>query len=216
MGGRTFAAEDIQRIQIFQSVRPSTQFGEWSGTHFRSGVADWSYGESDVTDVTDEYITTPSIAFIPQNSDAIDLLCSKFHLVVKQLRQRHSNRPTLDVNDEYDVQDLLHALLRLFFEDVRPEEWTPSYAGRSSRMDFLLPVQELVIETKKTRSGLDAKELGEQLIIDIARYRKHPQCKRLICFVYDPEGRIVNPHGIERDLSMVDANFQVKVVIAPS
>jgi REase_DpnII-MboI len=132
MGGRIFAAEDIEKIQIFQSVRPPKQFGEWSGTHFRSGVADWSYGESDVADVTDEYITTPSIASIPQNSGAIDLLCSEFHLVVKQLRQRHSNRPTLDVDDEYDVQ-----------------------------MDFLLPVQELVIE-KKTRSGLDGKELSDR------------------------------------------------------
>jgi hypothetical protein len=49
---------------------------------------------------------------------------------------RHDGRPTLGVGDEYDVQDLLHALLRLFFDDIRPEERTPSYAGESTRMDF--------------------------------------------------------------------------------
>jgi hypothetical protein len=51
------------------------------------------------------------------------------HLVARQLRKRHRDRATLIIADEYDVQDLLHALLRLEFDDVRPEENTPSYAG---------------------------------------------------------------------------------------
>jgi hypothetical protein len=82
-------------------------------------------------------------------------------------------------------------------------------------MDFLLPTEKLVIETKKTRQGLAAKELGEELIVDIARYRKHPTCKQLICFVYDPEGRITNPRGIESDLSRTENDFEVKVIIEP-
>jgi hypothetical protein len=54
-------------------------------------------------------------------------------------------------DDEYDVQDIFHALLRLFVDDIREEEWTPSYAGGASRMDFLLPELETVVEIKKTR-----------------------------------------------------------------
>jgi hypothetical protein len=69
----------------------------------------------------------------------IELLCSRFHEVAKQLRIRYDGRYTLKVDDEYDVQDLMHALLRIFFDDVRPEEWTPSYAGKGARMDFSLP-----------------------------------------------------------------------------
>ena len=68
----------------------------------------------------------------------IEQICWRFHLVARQLRFRHDNRATLDIQDEYDVQDLLHALLLLHFVDVRPEEYTPSYAGKASRMDFLL------------------------------------------------------------------------------
>jgi REase_DpnII-MboI len=64
---------------------------------------------------------------------------------------------------EYDVQDLLHALLHLYCDDIRTEEWTPSYAGASSRMDFLLKKEKIVVEVKKTRQGLDAREVGEQL-----------------------------------------------------
>lgn len=145
---------------------------------------------------------------------AIERLISRFHIVARQLRHRHSNRPTLDINDEYDVQDLFHALLLIYFDDIRPEEWTPSYAGGSSRMDFLLKAEGIVVEVKKTRSGLGAKEIGEQLSVDIVKYRFHPDCRFLICFVYDPEERILNPRGIEEDLSKPVGDINVRVYIA--
>lgn len=145
----------------------------------------------------------------------IALVCNRFHSFVSQLRHRHDDRPTIDVTDEYDAQDVLHALLRLYFDDVRAEEWTPSYAGAASRVDFLLKQQSTVIEVKKTRKGLDAKRIGEQLVIDIARYQSHPDCKQLFCFVYDPDGRIFNPAGIENDLSRKVDELSVNVIIAP-
>lgn len=58
------------------------------------------------------------------------------------------------------------------------------------------------------------KDLGEQLIIDIANYKSHPDCNSLICFVYDPDGRIVNPDGIVKDLEKDNKNF-VKIYINP-
>lgn len=151
----------------------------------------------------------------PDSVSALRVLARRFHQIARQLRNRYSQRPTLDVEDEYDVQDLLHALLRLSFDDIRPEEWTPSYAGKSARMDFLLKSEQIVVETKKTRKGLDAKELGDQLIIDIQRYQSHPDCKTLFCFVYDPEARIVNPKGIESDLSKPHNSLNVTVQIEP-
>ena len=70
-------------------------------------------------------------------------------------------------------------------------------------------------EIKKTRQSMTTKELGDQLIIDIAKYKKHPQCRRLICFVYDPEGRVTNPRGIENDLSDYDKDIDVRTIIVP-
>jgi len=119
------------------------------------------------------------------------------------------------VEDEYDAQDLLRALLSLRFDDVRAEEWTPSYAGRSARVDFLLKQEKIVIEVKKQREGLGVKEIGEQLIIDIARYKTHPDCRHLLCFVYDPEHHLVNPRGLENDLSSSGDAMNVTVVVAP-
>jgi hypothetical protein len=143
-----------------------------------------------------------------------DLFC-RFHILGRQLRARRANRPTLEIEDEYDVQDLLHALLHLYCDDIRTEEWTPSYAGASSRMDFLLKKEKIVVEVKKTRPGLDAREVGEQLIVDADKYAQHPDCQALFCFVYDPEGRIPNPIGIERDLARKDGGMEVEVFIYP-
>lgn len=120
-------------------------------------------------------IAKASIEKMPQDDlYLLDTISNNFHLVVKQIRTRYNNRRTLNVKDEYDVQDLFHTLLRLFFEDIRTEEWNPSYAGSASRSDFLLRDQNIVIEIKKTRNTLKAKQLGEQLIIDIAKYKTHP------------------------------------------
>ena len=86
----------------------------------------------------------------------IERLCNRFHGVARQLRKRHGNRPTLDVEDEFDVQDLIHAVLLLDFDDVRPEEWTGSYAGASSRIDFILKNERIGL-LKNERIGLEVK-----------------------------------------------------------
>lgn len=79
----------------------------------------------------------PKIAEVDYDK-VLSKIFEKFHICARQLKRRHAGRPTLEIKDEYDVQDLLNAILRLHFEDVRPEEWTPSYAGGNNRMDFLL------------------------------------------------------------------------------
>jgi hypothetical protein len=144
----------------------------------------------------------------------ITQVAGRFHRVARQLRHRHEDRPTLALGDEYDVQDPMHALLLLHFDDVRPEEWTPSYAGGSSRMDFLLKAEKIVLETKMTRKGLGAREVADQLIIDTARYKSHPDCKCLICLVYDPDERITNPAGIENDLTRITDDLDVRAIVA--
>lgn len=149
-------------------------------------------------------------------SEFVINLINSFHRVACQLQNRYNKRGTLTIQDEYDVQDLLHAMLRIDFDDVRPEEYTPSYAGSSTRIDFLLKKEKIMIEVKKTRKGLADKEIGDQLILDSQHYKVHPDCKRLICFVYDPENRIQNPRGLESDLNTLSTeNLIVEVYIRP-
>jgi hypothetical protein len=145
----------------------------------------------------------------------IELIVSRFHVFGRQLQHRSRNRPPLQIKDEYDVQYLLHALLKLFYDDVRTEEWTPSRAGRSSRMDFLLKSERIVVEAKMTRPGLTDGKVGEELIIDVEHYQNHADCDVLVCFVYDPNGLIQNPQGIIRDLQRDQPQLRVRVYISP-
>ncbi len=149
------------------------------------------------------------------SSESIELLARRLHLIAKQLQDRHEKRKTIQINDEYDLQDLVFALLRLYFDDIRPEEWTPSYAGRSSRMDFLLKQDSIVVETKMTRDNFRDRQIGEQLLIDIAKYGKHPHCKKLFCIVYDPVECVTNPKGLEKDLSGIHDGLEVSVIVTP-
>jgi hypothetical protein len=168
-----------------------------------------------IDEISEYWIDQPDVKKYEEPLEIIRKLCARFHKVARQLRSRYRNRSTILIEDEYDVQDLFHALLKLYFDDIRNEEWTPSYAGASSRIDFLLKQEEVIVEIKKTRKGLEAKELGDQLLVDIQRYKAHPSCGTLVCFVYDPEGRIGNPSGIENDLNREIDGTKVRVFIGP-
>ena len=130
----------------------------------------------------------------------VERICSRFHRVAKRLGECRKGKTPFVISDEYDVQYLLYALLKIDFDDVRPEEWTPSYAGGSSRMDFLLKKERIVLEAKITREDHKDKEIGNELVQDIARYKQNPDCSTLICLAYDPEQHIQNPAGLKFDL----------------
>ena len=152
-----------------------------------------------------------------QTEKILTELLNRFDRVVRQLKRRYNARPTITVQDEYDVQDVLQVLLTGYFDDIRPEEYAPSNAGSASRLDFLLKKEQTIIEVKFATKKLTDKKIGEQLIIDIKRYENHPDCKNLFCFVYDPEGNIVNPTALENDLSGVQGakSLKVKVLVSP-
>ncbi|WP_409015017.1 hypothetical protein [Archangium sp.] len=48
------------------------------------------------------------------------------------------------------------------------------------------------------------------------RYQTHPDCKTLVCFIYDPEGRIVNVDGFTRDLEHAPSKMPVRVLVVPA
>jgi hypothetical protein len=155
----------------------------------------------------------PSAAPTARPVDRLELLLRRFHSVARQLRHRHAGRPTIAIQDEYDVQDLLHALLRSLYEDVRPEDPVPAHAGASSRVDFLLKPERTIVEAKFATANLRDRQIGEQLIIDIERYQAHPSCDRLVCFVYDPGSHIRNAAALEADLTGTRGRVSVRVVV---
>ncbi len=151
-----------------------------------------------------------------QDAEALVVeLCRRFHICADRLNRRHESRQAFPINDEYDVQDLMHAMLLLHFDDVRAEESAPSVGGKNSRMDFLLKKEKIAIETKMTRKGLDQKKVGDELAIDMMRYRPHPDYRTLICFVYDPKGFCDNPVALESDMKVEEGEYRAIVVVCP-
>lgn len=101
-------------------------------------------------------LPTSTVPEGPKKPSSLDELLL---VVLKNLRRamyplthRRKGAVALTFSSEYDIQDLLHALLRPGINDIRPEEYTPSYAGSSTRMDFLLPSFAIATTTIKAKS----------------------------------------------------------------
>jgi hypothetical protein len=152
------------------------------------------------------------------SADAVGLLRkigNRFHAVARQLRLRHEGRPTIEVEDEYDAQDVVHALLCLEFDEIRRETWQPGYADGAVHTYFVAPRDRILIEVKKTRQGVGAREIAAQLEHDALYYWTHPDCQTLFCFVYDPEARVGDPYGLEKTLTKQVDGQRVEVFISP-
>lgn len=130
------------------------------------------------------------------------------------LRRTLQGKSGLAVEDEYDVQRILHAVAVLHFEEVEDEDPTPKMAGGSSRLDFLLRQERIAVETKMVGASLSVKKLRSDLADDILFFRAHPDAGSLFIFVYDPQRKITNSAGFERDLYSDSDEFPVRVVVA--
>ncbi|PEH21354.1 transposase [Salmonella enterica] len=168
-------------------------------------------------DYPDSVITYQQPVMPEKVESLLERLIKGLHRAMHPLTHRRKGSQVLSFNNEYDVQDLLHALLRPWVQDIRPEEFTPSYAGSSTRMDFLLPAHKLVLETKIVRDRNHAKKIGDELIIDTEHYRRHMDCKNLWCVIYDPNKFITNSEGLKSDLEgkriSKDGELIVKVFV---
>jgi len=149
--------------------------------------------------------------------ELLEVLLRGLPRAMHPLSHRRKGAQVLTFESEWDVQDLLHALLRPWVSDIRPEEFTPSYAGSSTRMDFLLPKYSLVIELKYVRDRAHGRKIGDELIVDIEHYRRHPKCDNLWCVIYDPKNMITNAEGLKSDIegerTTPDGKLIVKVLV---
>jgi hypothetical protein len=163
---------------------------------------------------TSESLEAPSIqvATIP----SVDLLVSSLRRIAYSFRPlviRRRGRTGMTISDEYDLQDLVESLLKSLYNDVRSEERTPSYAGSSSVMDFLLKDEAVAVEVKVTAVGRLPKQVKTELLVDISDYKQHPSVSTLLAVVYDLAASFNNPIGFERDLSGEHDGLEVRVLV---
>lgn len=135
------------------------------------------------------------------------------------LQNRRGNNEDYEISSEFDVHDLLLAMLKPVFPDAKGEEYTPKHAGDSKRVDLVVPEYSTVIEVKYIRDITHAKEVADDLRIDIESYHVHPDCSRLIIVVWDEDRRIQDRPSFCSDLSGRRSkdgdSFDVEVEILP-
>jgi hypothetical protein len=125
-------------------------------------------------------------------------------------------RSTIIIEDEYDVQNLLNALLHLYFDSVQKEEYLQRFGGKNPKIDFYIP-ENVGIEVKKVRDLKHSKRILEEISADKDLYSKDPRIRELYFFIYDPDFYITNRIDFIQDL---EGNFSgqfdmIKVIIKP-
>jgi len=134
----------------------------------------------------------------PTADDLLVGICERFYRATDHVAKRRKGKHCIDFSDEYDVQDVFGLVLKSVYDDVRDEEWTPSYAGGASRIDFVVVDIQTAAELKRARPK---QAIADELTLDIARYAKNPDVKKLVCFVYDPDGIL------RRDASQIEIDL---------
>jgi hypothetical protein len=136
--------------------------------------------------------------------DRLLTLTDRFSASASILANRQRDRTPLTLEDEYDLQDLFHALSVPVVRDIVREDPTPKLAGRSSRLDFTSKSLQLGVELKYVRSASHGKEVRQELLVDEATYQAHPFVSTVIAFVYDPGSHIplAERASFEADLSV--------------
>ena len=109
-------------------------------------------------------------------------------------------------------------MLKPIFKDLKEEEYAPKTGGKSTRIDLVIPSEDIVIETKMikvcdTNEDKFIKEIKE----DIQSYYKYPNLKWLIVFVYDPLRKTKddnNFYDLNKTMKINEKEFEVLSIIA--
>jgi hypothetical protein len=144
-------------------------------------------------------------------------ILNNFHTATHELSDRKYGRPDIAIECEYDVQDLLFAILRASFDDARREEWTPQRAGSSKRIDFSILSMKTVLEVKFVRDKPHAAKIADELRIDFECYHERTEFANFVAFVFDPNRHVPDPQQFDMDLSgprqKRDHRFDVTVMV---
>lgn len=143
----------------------------------------------------------------------VERIFDRFGAVVRQLGERQRDREPLLVEDEYDVQYLLQALLKIHFKDVRAESHTEQHSTVNPRVDFLLEENKIGIEVKLASESMNKQRILKDLSKDKETYRNSSKIQTLLCFIFDPDHIIKNPAEIESDLSGSRENLKTNVTV---
>lgn len=219
------SSEQVTEIRIAHTDYPKRHFADVHNAKMRSsGIADMATNRSLLplsqgTDLTFELLFSGQET-APQEPDyvLVEQLCKRLPQVARILasRSRKSKTP-YEISDEYDVQDLLHAVLRGYLKYSVQEDPLPKVAGaKSGRSDISIEELGVLIELKYVHGPEDQKRLFEEYSQDLVLYSQWKPLRHLIYLVYN-SADLRDPEAFEKldgEQELNGCSFSTKVVLA--
>jgi len=182
--------DDVQHVQVVQTPNPLKHYAD---RHFarmnQAGIADLAtrtatlaFGPGD--DYTNRLLFQgPATAPAPYVAQLLDL-CRRLPLAAKPMLNRRKGKTPFEITDEYDAQDLLHALVRGYFRYAVVEEPIGRKAGaHSTRADLAIEDLGVLIEVKFVHGPKDQNRIVEEFAEDIVFYSQWPHLQTFIYLV---------------------------------
>lgn len=134
----------------------------------------------------------------------------------KSSNSKKQPKTVIKIEDEYDVQDLLYVSLKSVFPTIKYENPLAKFGGKSTRLDFVLMEEGIIIEVKQiNESEKNDSKFTDQLKIDIESYHVLEYLTDLIFYIYAPKAiqDINNFLEIQGKRSIEERTFNVKVIV---
>ena len=115
---------------------------------------------------------------------------------------------SIAIQNEYDVQHILYALLKPLFPEARTE--VPEDTGFSMvRTDIWIKELSAVIEIKCSRDSMTVKKLTEEIAADMVHY----QAGHIFFFLYDKNKIIDNPYALKTTYQKMMDGKHIHIII---
>jgi len=215
----------VETIKVTHTQEPASHYAEDHNRRMSaSGVTDLATNRSLLpvrfgTDVTYELLFSGASTPAPAADTAlIEQLCKRLPQAARILAIRsRKGKPPYGISDEYDVQDLLHSVLRAYLKYSVQEDPLPKVAGaKSGRADISVEELGVLIEVKYVHGPEDQKRIFEEYSQDLVLYAQWAHLKTLIYLIYN-SADLRDPEAFEKLSSTQEVGgkkFAVKVVLA--
>jgi hypothetical protein len=216
--------ENVEKIKVTHTPQPSQHYVDrqrskelaegLSGVIWEPG---W-YAISEGVDHTHEFLFANLELVAPAPEIALILqLCKRLPAAARILATRRKGKRPLKVKDEYDAQDLLHAVLRAYLKYTVHEEPLGKVGGAHfGRADVAIEELGAVVELKYAHGPDDQKRIVDEFANDLLLYTKWPHLKNFIYLVYNSQD-LRDPEAMEklaRKQTVNGITFTVYVVLA--
>lgn len=158
-------------------------------------------------------------AVLPEADESLVIrLCSRLGCVAGILSvSKRGGKSSYVISNEYDVQDLTHAVLRGYLRYSVQEDPISKLAGtKSSRADISIEELGILIEMKFVRSPDDQKQIVQQFSEDLMLYAQWKPLKSLLYLVYNSRD-LRDPEALLKLDGKKDINgkvFTTKMILA--